>query len=129
MKKFLIIDDDDIFNFLHREVINRLGNDNEVEEFSSSVEALDFIKNCVEKSITLPDYFFIDLRMPEMNGFELLDELMILPREAFKHVHIFVVTSSLDERDKQKVLEYPIVEGFKEKTINLDMLNEIVNKS
>lgn len=125
MNRFLLIDDDDIFNFLHTEVIKQVVDSPEITMFNSSVEALEYINNLVKSKIQLPDYFFIDIRMPEMNGFELVDELMKLPRELFKNSKLYFVTSSLDQRDKVKALDYPIIAGFKEKTITTELLKDM----
>ena len=125
MNRFLLIDDEDIFNFLHTEVIKQVVDSPEITMFNSSVEALEYINNLVKSKIQLPDYFFIDIRMPEMNGFELVDELMKLPRELFKNSKLYFVTSSLDQRDKVKALDYPIITGFKEKTLTTELLKDM----
>lgn len=125
MKKYLLIDDDDIFNFLHMEVIKQVEDSPEITMYNSSVEALEYIKDLIHKKIQLPDYIFVDIRMPEMSGFELLDELMKFPEELFKNSRIYFVTSSLDQRDKVKSLDYPIIKGFKEKTITTELLKDM----
>jgi CheY-like chemotaxis protein len=125
MKKYLLIDDDDIFNFLHMEVIKQVEDSPEITMYNSSVEALEYLKDLIHKKIQLPDYIFVDIRMPELSGFELLDELMKFPEELFKNSRIYFVTSSLDQRDKVKSLDYPIIKGFKEKTITTELLKDM----
>ena len=56
---------------------------------------------------------------------ELIDELMKFPEEIFNHSKIYFVTSSLDQRDKLKSLNYPIIKGFKEKTITTELLKDM----
>jgi CheY-like chemotaxis protein len=92
-KVYLLIDDDEVFNFLHSEIISQFDSKAEIIEYNSSIDALKFINDCISKNVILPDYIFLDIRMPEMSGLELLDELMQKSVEPFQKVKIFVVTS------------------------------------
>ncbi len=125
IKKYLLIDDDDIFNFLHSEVIKQVDESSEITIYNSSLDALEYIKDLIDNQIQLPNYIFVDIRMPEMNGFELMDELIKFPLELFKNTKIYFVTSSLDDRDNIKSLDYPIIKGFIEKTITAELLKDL----
>lgn len=127
-KVYLIIDDDEVFNFLHSEIISQLDSKAEIIDYNSSVDGLNFINETIKNNQSLPDYIFLDIRMPEMSGLELLDELMKNSIQPFEKVKTFVVTSSLDDRDKQRALSYPIVSGFLIKMITLESLREHIQQ-
>jgi hypothetical protein len=126
MRRFLLVDDDTIFNFLHTEVIKAVDANAQIDLFNSSTEGLDFLKDALDGKHDMPHLLFLDIRMPEMDGFEYLDELMKYPLEKFKDLHIYVLSSSLAERDKERSLSYPIVTGFIEKTLTIEKLKGIV---
>jgi CheY-like chemotaxis protein len=126
MRRFLLVDDDSIFNFLHTEVIKTVDDSAQIDLFNSSMEGLEFLKDALEDKHPMPNFLFLDIRMPEMDGFEYLDELMKFPIEKFKDLRIYVLSSSLAERDKEKSLSYPIVTGFIEKTLTIEKLKGII---
>lgn len=126
MKKVLIIDDDDIFEFLTKEFITEHYPQFEVKSYLSSVEGLEFLKTALKNEAERPDVLLLDIRMPEMDGFELLHELEtdfkpadILPMK------IFLLTSSLDSNDYRRSIETPMVSGFIGKPLDVEQLKRI----
>ena len=109
MKRFLLVDDDAIFNFLHTEVIKTVDSSAQIDLFNSSTEGLEFLKEALEGHREMPHFLFLDIRMPEMDGFEYLDELMHYPLEKFKDIRIYVLSSSLAEKDKENIKPYVII--------------------
>lgn len=99
-----------------------------VDVFTSSIEALAFIADCINKNDPLPDFLFLDRRMPEMSGFEFLNELLKMPSEKILGVRIFILSSSLGDRDRKTAASYPIVKGFIGKTFSIERLSEIIEE-
>jgi CheY-like chemotaxis protein len=67
--------------------------------------------------------------MPEMDGFEVLQRIKVLPHEKLKSMKVYLLTSSLDERDQQKADGCELVKGFKSKSMTPAMLTEILKEN
>lgn len=70
MRKYLIIEDDEVFIFLHEHVMRNADPDGEIISMKSSLHAVDYINDLISKGEKAPDCILLDLNMPEMNGFE-----------------------------------------------------------
>ena len=126
--KYLLIDDEEVFNFIHSQIIRLTDEFAEINEVRSSSEALGIIQNNTTSKENFPDILFIDINMPEMNGFELLTQLQQLAPTFPKQIEIYIVTSSLFESDRLKAKTYPIVTGFIEKPVSNQQIRDIINK-
>lgn len=125
-KHIMLVDDDDIFNMLHADLIHQVIPNAKITEFISSKRALSFLTEAIHSNKPLPDFIFIDIRMPEMSGLELIEELIKLNLDLFKNTKLYVITSSLDDRDRERSLAYPIVTDFLVKMISQETIEKIL---
>lgn len=107
----LLIDDDEITNFINSEVISEMQISDSIEATNKVETALDFIINCylsndVSKSLLI----FLDLNMPVLDGFEFLDYLNQQTAIPFDKIDIIILTSSLHKIDQEKALKYSILD-------------------
>ncbi|MBI2620350.1 MAG: response regulator [Ignavibacteriales bacterium] len=91
-KQILIVDDEPIWLRVLKKMLETKGYT--VREAGSGADALNTLKSYE------PDLILLDVRMPDMNGFDLLDHIRKLPRMAGKPV-IFV--SAMDDFHAKKV--------------------------
>lgn len=123
--RYVLIDDDDIVNCIHQEIIAICDSNADVRVFSSSKEGLAFLVGLIESNQPLPDFIFLDIRMPELDGFAVLDALSQYPAEHFAQTYLYMLTSSLDDRDRAKAVQSALVRGFRSKTLSVEMLEEM----
>ena len=82
---------------------------------SNPVQALDMLKYLV------PDYIFLDLNMPQMNGLEFLNA--INDDQKLTRVKIFLYSTKISGNDAEKAHELG-VSGCIEKTQTIDILSD-----
>jgi len=91
-KHILIVDDEPVWLKTMTTILQRHGYD--VKEAMSGADALQALK------VFEPDLIFLDVRMPDMNGFDLLDHIKHLPKLQTKPV---IVVSGMDDYHARKV--------------------------
>ena len=120
-----VVDDDPLYIFSMKKVLKLTEFCNEAKFFKNGQEALDELTSQLEEGI-LPDIMFLDISMPLMNGWELLDHLVKYPR--IKEMKIFIVSSSIDPYDTGKSSSYDIVTDYIYKPITIEKMKELKAK-
>ena len=119
----LIIDDDPLYHLIIKKILNKLGFQNS-KAFLDPFEGLEFLLSTTH----LPDVLLLDINMPGINGWELLDELETSAK-SFAEMDIYMVTSSIDKYDKDKSSTYKIV-GYLNKPVKSEVFKDLlVNKN
>ncbi len=111
-KRVLLIDDNQIDNIINKKILENQNFADQILTFQSAKDALEYLKNHSTNSDLFPDFILLDIRMPEMDGFEFLNEFEVLESEFKKSCHIYILSSSLDPIDQRKVAENKYVIKF-----------------
>ncbi|WP_165824120.1 response regulator [Pseudochryseolinea flava] len=104
-KNILLVDDEVITNVVHKSVLNRSGSFGYIESVLNGRQALEFLERAITENKPLPDYIFLDINMPVMNGFDFLQDInnhFAIDHEKMK---IIMLSSSIDPRDKIRARE------------------------
>ncbi|CAH0994810.1 Protein-glutamate methylesterase/protein-glutamine glutaminase [Emticicia aquatica] len=116
----LIVDDDSMIQKMHTMMVKRNGFSENPLKFDNGQLALDFILDHKEKQ---PLLIFLDINMPIMDGWELLDVLNKTPTDY--PIYVVVVSSSIDNSDFEKSKSYPQVVSYIDKPLNNKSLEEL----
>jgi CheY-like chemotaxis protein len=120
----LIIDDDEINNFIAGKLIKKVQENTIVSTCLNGLEGINFIKDKI-KSDNFPDIIFLDINMPIMNGWEFLDLFAELKSEMNKEVIINMLSSSVYNEDIEKAKIYPDVNKFISKPLTIEKIQNI----
>ncbi len=115
-----IVDDDKIFHFLMEIMLKEARISNTPICLQEGQQFLQWWQE--QKDSSAASLIFLDLNMPLVNGWQVLDNLK---NENAKNIHVVIITSSIDPKDKQRALSYPMVIDFMVKPIHLHDLTNI----
>lgn len=124
MIQLLLVDDDDINNFLFSHLLTKSSAEVQTQIFTNPVEALAYIRKCDTEGKKI-DLLLLDINMPLMSGWEVLDELRSDGESLLKNRRTYMLSSSVHATDMELAGNYPEVSGFISKPIGLDQLSDI----
>ncbi len=121
--ELLLVDDDQIVLFIHRVVLEEL-KPYSVSSFISAIAAIGhlFLPMQTGKKFLI----LLDINMPTMNGWEMLDILKIHPLAA--SISVVMVSSSSNLADIERCREWPMVIDYLTKPLTQEKLLSLLNK-
>ncbi|TLP73211.1 response regulator [Maribacter sp. ACAM166] len=129
VKVCCIIDDDPIFIYGTKRIIKEVDFAKKVIVYNNGQEAVDGLKEIIKEQGLLPDVIFLDLNMPIMNGWEFLDEYKNCRHDKSKKTIIYIISSSVDPRDLERVKNYKQVDDYILKPITPGDLAKILRET
>lgn len=124
MKRVFLIDDDDVFVFLTKKVIERSGVEVILSVFSNGQEGIEHIKGIAADENALPDVILLDLNMPVMDGWEFLNAYQEL--DLAKDIALYIVTSSISPYEVERAKHIKEVQEFIVKPIAKEKFIDII---
>lgn len=119
----VVIDDDAIILFLHKVLIKKSKLPSRVKDFLNAKEALDYL---IERDSLGYVLIFLDINMPECNGWDFLEKIKFLPDS--DKILIVMVTSSMNSSDRQRAAKYSSIIDYHEKPLSKQACEEIYYK-
>jgi len=119
-KTCLLIDDNYIDNFVTRKILQNSRFAEDIVVIGSASEALNILRSGNIK----PDVIFLDIRMPDMDGFDFLEEYEKIDIEK-ENIRIYMLSSSLDPLDMMKSSGNKYITQFIHKPLSQKILQEL----
>ena len=121
----MLVDDNDTDNFISRRIIEITNFANSVEIKNSGKSALEFLESNKENPENLPDYIFIDINMPIVDGFVFLYEFEKFDYSIKDKCKVIILSSSDNKRDIDKIVNNDHVIKFITKPLTEIALEEV----
>lgn len=122
-----IVDDDSIFTFTARKLLisNKLTHN--ITSFTNGREAMDRLNQNLDNNHEPPNVILLDINMPVLDGWQFMDEFVLYPDK--KNIIVYLVSSSIDPKDRKKASLLKDISGFLVKPFVLSELTQLMNKA
>lgn len=129
VNKVLIIDDDEINNFVCYKVIEKNEFANSSKSVLSGEDGLNYLREMKDKGPDhIPDLILLDINMPIMNGWDFLKEYRAMLPDFGKNPVLLMLSSSVYEEDIEKANQYQEVSDYITKPLSKEVLDSVFEK-
>lgn len=125
-KTLTLIDDDEIFVFLTKKAIEKTKLIDQIKVFDNGLDAIIFLKENKDNVEILPEVIFLDLNMPVMDGWQFLEEYILLHPTIGKKITVYICSSSISPDDIKRAKAINQVADYIIKPITKEKLIEII---
>jgi len=122
----LLVDDSDIDNLINKKIVENNQFATQIKVVKSVNDAFEYILGLFSSDRNaIPDLIFLDIRMPDQDGFVFLDQFRHLDPFIKLRCRIVMLTSSIDAEDYRNAMANPYVVGFINKPLTSRSLQQI----
>lgn len=121
-----LIDDDEIFVFITRKIIEKNSNTRQVTVFKNGQKAIDHFRELTVIEENLPEIIFLDLMMPVLDGWGFLDEYIPLYQKLKKKITLYILSSSVSPHDIVRAKSIIEVENFIIKPLSKEVFISLI---
>ena len=128
----LLVDDDETTNYLNERLLTEMEVAREIRILSNGKEALEYLINAyaspLDPEFKRPDLIFLDIKMPVMDGFTLLEEYERRGLDKGDHMIILMLTSSASFYDLERLKTFRKVKRHFSKALTRHDVREIMGE-
>lgn len=123
---FIVIDDSFFDCRIAEKVIQNVGHPASVKVYQSAEDAIQYIRQIEDYSDGKKIVLFVDIQMPLMDGFGFVQEFEALPAAIKDRYAFYFVTSSINENDIRRSVNFPSVRRFLNKPLTMAVVKDLL---
>lgn len=125
-KRFLLVDDDSINNLIITHLLKTsVSSEIEIISFTEPARGIEFIADYKFNKEKIPTVLFLDLNMPLITGWDFLEHINKMDKKIANQFTIYILSSSVDNRDIERARAIPIVSDYLIKPLTADILSNL----
>ncbi len=124
-KKVLLVEDDNISALIVTRLMAMNNFCEHITVAENGMEAMQALQRVIDSGDVLPGLILLDLRMGIMDGWGFLDWYRIFTEQLDQSPPVYILSSTIDDKDSSRALQYSQVKGFISKPITTEQLAKI----
>lgn len=121
-----LIEDDPMHIFLSKKYLEMTGRIENIMICQNGKEAYDKLQAIFTSGEILPELILLDLNMPIWDGWQFLEKFKDIPIQS--KITIYILTSSINEADREKARHFNNVNNYVVKPIKLETLIDLLDE-
>jgi CheY-like chemotaxis protein len=128
IKKIVLIDDDEVSNYINASLLEEMQVTNEVHTFLAAGEALHYFSEYHAED-DLPELILLDINMPGMDGFQFIEEYLKLVDEKHGARIVMFMTTPLSAEDEARAKKMGnVVAQFIDKPLTRGVIMTLIDR-
>ena len=123
-----IVDDDNIYCFGLQRMMQIKKFAEKILVFNEAPKALDFLTKVLNLPDELPNVILLDINMPIMDGWQFIDEFVKISPRFGRKIIVYMVSSSINDRDIQHAKQYSEISDYVVKPIVPERLEDLLQQ-
>ena len=119
-----VIDDDPQFQYITKRMIDKVLENHQILQFNDGAQAIEFIGGNLSIPSKLPQLIFLDINMPNVSGWQFVEQLSLIADKSY-HPVIYMVSSSTDMEDMDRAATYKKLKGYLVKPLTIPELKRV----
>ena len=122
----LLVEDDEVTNYINKRIIETNNTTELAGIAETGREALEFLHDTIHSKGKLPDIIFLDIRMPDLNGWDFYEEFKNWDSKTRSDIFLVMLTGSVNPEDERRAKNEKNINAYLRKPLSGNMLNQVL---